>query len=191
MLRLNCATNCPHTWTFSTRIDQAGQRVYSEFENPPYFYIMVTFKINYFAIQQSFQAIGTERSGIYTCHVIKEDQSPDMEASVFVDVQPETDSQMSNNKDFGDNIKKSETVEPIADTFEKVEKKEAGLSKHTHFAVTDSKDDSFKEAEEENEIPSKAEIALIVSKSMGGIFRQLADIDQRLKHIENKVLDEH
>ena len=114
-----------------------------------------------------------------------------MEASVFVDVQPETDSQMSNNKDFGDNIKKSETVEPIADTFEKVEKKEVGLSKHTHFAVTDSKDDSFKEAEEENEIPSKAEIALIVSKSMGGIFRQLADIDQRLKHIENKVLDEH
>lgn len=48
----------------------------------------------------------------------------------------------------------------------------------------------FSEEEEEEEIPSKAEIALLVSNSMKIIFRQLSDIDQRLKHIENKVLNE-
>ena len=28
-------------WMFSSRSDEAKKRVYSEFENPPYFYIMV------------------------------------------------------------------------------------------------------------------------------------------------------
>ena len=49
---------------------------------------------------------------------------------------------------------------------------------------------NYSKEEAENEIPSKAEIALLVSNSMKIIFRQLSDIDQRLKHIENKVLNE-
>ena len=38
------------------------------------------------------------------------------------------------------------------------------------------------------EFPSRAEIGLIVSEHMRNIFRQLADIDQRLKFIESRVL---
>ena len=42
LLRLHCATNCPHVWTFyGDKQSGDSRRVASEFVNPPYFYIMV------------------------------------------------------------------------------------------------------------------------------------------------------
>ena len=120
-----------------------------------------------------------------------------MEAGVFVDVLPDTD--------YGDNDiatqrspKRTSIQEQSGlvqtntisiNTTEIIETQTVTTSKEKDSSGKDSIE--FTEDEIEDKIPSKAEIALLVSNSMKIIFRQLADIDQRLKHIENKVLDEH
>ena len=141
----------------------------------------------------NFQAIGRERSGLYTCHVITGDIDPVMKAGVFVEVLPDND--------YGDSsiiipksqkrissLEKSNTekMKTPSNTPVKVDKVNV---ENVHLSGEGSSNYS-EEEEAENEIPSKAEIALLVSNSMKIIFRQLSDIDQRLKHIENMVLNE-
>ena len=40
-MRLNCNTNCPHTWWFSHSDTEPRRQIFSDFFNPPYFYLMV------------------------------------------------------------------------------------------------------------------------------------------------------
>ena len=40
-VRLNCNTNCPHTWWFSDSDTASRRQIFSDFYNPPYFYLMV------------------------------------------------------------------------------------------------------------------------------------------------------
>ena len=40
-VRLYCNTNCPHTWWFSDSNTGARRQIFSDFYNPPYFYLMV------------------------------------------------------------------------------------------------------------------------------------------------------
>ena len=40
-IRLNCNTNCPHTWWFSDSDTAPRRQIFSDFYNPPYFYLMV------------------------------------------------------------------------------------------------------------------------------------------------------
>ena len=40
-IRLNCNTNCPHTWWFSDSDSAPRRQIFSDFYNPPYFYLMV------------------------------------------------------------------------------------------------------------------------------------------------------
>ena len=40
-IRLNCNTNCPHTWWFSHSDTEHRRQIFSDFVNPPYFYLMV------------------------------------------------------------------------------------------------------------------------------------------------------
>lgn len=141
-----------------------------------------------------FQAIGRERSGMYTCHVITGDQDPVMEAGVFVDVLPGYgDDDMTTQRSLK-RISSQEQSGPvktntISDTSpEIIEAEKVMTSKENDLSGKDLIEDSKDESEDE--IPSKAEIALLVSNSMKIIFRQLADIDQRLKYIEKKVLKE-
>ena len=141
-----------------------------------------------------FQAIGRERSGMYTCHVITGDQDPVMEAGVFVDVLPGNgDDDMTTQRSLK-RISSQEQSGPvktntISDTSpEIIEAEKVMTSKENDLSGKDLIEDSKDESEDE--IPSKAEIALLVSNSMKIIFRQLADIDQRLKYIEKKVLKE-
>ena len=128
---------------------------------------------------------------MYTCHVITGDQEPVMEAGVFVDVIPDTD--------YGDDDMKTHRSPKRISSQEQ----SGAVQTNTNFintpdiietetVITSTENDSieFTEGEGEDEIPSKAEIALLVSNSMKIIFRQLADIDQRLKFIEKKVLKE-
>ena len=131
---------------------------------------------------------------MYTCHVITGDNDPVMEAGVFVDVLPDND--------YGDSSIINPKSQKRISTQEKpntgTEKKETPSNtpvkvdkvnvENVHLSGEGSS--NYSEEEAENEIPSKAEIALLVSNSMKIIFRQLSDIDQRLKHIENKVLNE-
>ena len=39
-MRLNCNTNCPHTWWFSDSDTEPRRQIFSDFYNPPYFYLM-------------------------------------------------------------------------------------------------------------------------------------------------------
>ena len=128
---------------------------------------------------------------MYTCYVITGDQEPVMEAGVFVDVFPDTD--------YGnDDMKTQRSPKRISS-----QEQSGAVQTNTNFintpdiietetVITSTEKDSieFTEGEGEDEIPSKAEIALLVSNSMKIIFRQLADIDQRLQFIEKKVLKE-
>ena len=41
-IRLNCNTNCPHSWWFSHPDHQQTRQIFSDFYNPPYFYLMVS-----------------------------------------------------------------------------------------------------------------------------------------------------
>ena len=132
---------------------------------------------------------------MYTCHVITGDNDPVMKAGVFVEVLPDNDygdssiiipksqKRISSQENSNTGTKKIKTP---SNTPVKVEKVMA--SKNVDFSGKDSS--NYSEEDAEDEIPSKAEIALLVSNSMKIIFRQLSDIDQRLKHIENKVLNE-
>ena len=47
LLRLNCQTNCAHFWTYSPSVQEEDERVqvFSQFINPPYFYIMVSHQL--------------------------------------------------------------------------------------------------------------------------------------------------
>ena len=141
-----------------------------------------------------FQAIGRERSGMYTCHVITGDQDPVMEAGVFVDVLPGYGDDDMTTQRSQKRISSQEQSGPvktntISDTSpEIIEAEKVMTSKENDLSGKDLIEDSKDESEDE--IPSKAEIALLVSNSMKIIFRQLADIDQRLKYIEKKVLKE-
>ena len=115
-----------------------------------------------------------------------------MEAGVFVEVIPDNDYDESttsiqrSTKRIISSQKQSENTNS-ANTPEIVQVEKVVGSREKDFDVSDK----YLEDVIEDEIPSKAEIALLVSNSMKIIFRQLADIDQRLKHIENKVLNEN
>ena len=151
----------------------------------------MTQKVN----SNNFQAIGRERSGVYTCHVITGDNDPVMEARVFVEVLPDNDYGDSSSISHKSQKRISSQEKPNTGTEEmktpshtpvKVDKVMASENVDLSGKVSSN----YSEEEPEDEIPSKAEIALLVSNSMKIIFRQLSDIDQRLKHIENKVLNE-
>ena len=129
---------------------------------------------------------------MYTCHVITGDNDPVMKAGVYVEV--------LHDNDYGDSsiiipksqkrissLEKSNTekMKTPSNTPVKVDKVNV-----ENVNLSGEGSSNYFEEEAENEIPSKAEIALLVSNSMKIIFRQLSDIDQRLKHIENKVLNE-
>ena len=43
-IRLNCNTNCPHSWWFSPPDLQQTRQIFSDFYNPPYFYLMVSLR---------------------------------------------------------------------------------------------------------------------------------------------------
>ena len=130
---------------------------------------------------------------MYTCHVITGDQDPVMEAGVFVDVLPDTgygDDDLTTQRSLKriPSQEQSGAVKKktLSDTSpEIIEAEKVMTSKENDLSGKDLIED-----ENEDEIPSKAEIALLVSNSMKIIFRQLADIDQRLKYIEKKVLKE-
>ena len=129
---------------------------------------------------------------MYTCHVITGDNDPVMEAGVYVEVLPDNDygdssiiipkSQKRISSQEKSNTEKMKTPSNTPVKVDKVNVENVNLSGEGSS--------NYFEEEAENEIPSKAEIALLVSNSMKIIFRQLSDIDQRLKHIENKVLNE-
>ena len=145
----------------------------------------------------NFQAVGRERSGVYTCHVITEDQDHVMEAAVFVDVLPE-----NGHSEDSIIIKSSPRRMPSQEKTNTATVKTKILSNSPEIIETEKVmasgeldlsgkgSNNYSEDKEEEEIPSKAEIAFLVSNSMKIIFRQLSDIDQRLKHIEKKVLNE-
>ena len=113
-----------------------------------------------------------------------------MEAAVFVDVLPEN----GHGDDSITTSPNSPRRMPSQEKTNTVTVKTKILSNTPEMIETEELDlmgkGSNEYSEEEEEIPSKAEIALLVSNSMKIIFRQLSDIDQRLKHIENKVLNE-
>ena len=132
---------------------------------------------------------------MYTCHVITGDNDPVMKAGVFVEVLPDNDhgdsSRISQNspKKISSQEKPNtgtENIKTPSNTPVKVEKVMAS----ENVDISGKGSSNYSEEKAEDEIPSKAEIALLVSNSMKIIFRQLSDIDQRLKHIENKVLNE-
>ena len=140
-----------------------------------------------------FQAIGRERSGMYTCHVITGDQDPVMEAGVFVDVILDTgygDDDMTTQRSLKRISSQEQSgavkTKTVSDNSPEIIEAETVMTSKENDS---SREDSIEDGREE-EIPSKAEIALLVSNSMKIIFRQLADIDQRLKYIEKKVLKE-
>ena len=130
---------------------------------------------------------------MYTCHVITGDNDPVMEAGVFVEVLPDNDYgdtsiiSPKSQKRISSQEKSNTGTEKIktpSNTPVKVDKASENVD------LSGKGSSNYSEEEAEDEIPSKAEIALLVSNSMKIIFRQLSDIDQRLKHIENKVLNE-
>merc|ERR1712215_192336 len=69
LLRLSCPTNCPATWSWSHPTTLDRKDVQSDFDNPPYFYIM---------------DVSVVHTGWYWCRVLEEGEV--LETSLFVEV---------------------------------------------------------------------------------------------------------
>ena len=117
-------------------------------------------------------------SGYYSCHVVQEDAETQLKAEIFVEVKsemPEIKMQQSVKETFPAKT----SAQPIVKDPEMNQKEKGYFNSQKKF---DEKD------EQDNDIfPTKAEIALVVANHMKVIFRQLSDIDQRLKILEEKA----
>ena len=117
-------------------------------------------------------------SGYYSCHVVQEDAQTQLRAEIFVEVKSEMpEIKMQQSPEETSPAKTS--TKPIVKDPEMNQKEKVYLESQKKF---DEKD------EQDNDIfPTKAEIALVVANHMKVIFRQLSDIDQRLKMLEEKA----
>ena len=119
-----------------------------------------------------------QMSGYYSCHVVQEDAETQLKAEIFVEVKsemPEIKMQQSPEE----TSQATTSTKPIVKG-PKMNQKEKVQSQK----IYDEKDQD----EPDNDIfPTKAEIALVVANHMKVIFRQLSDIDQRLKMLEEKA----
>ena len=117
-------------------------------------------------------------SGYYSCHVVQEDAQTQLRAEIFVEVKsemPEIKMQQS----------LEETSQAKTSTKEIVKDHEMNQKGKGYFKSQKKYDEKD---EQDNDIfPTKAETALVVANHMKVIFRQLSDIDQRLKMLEEKA----
>lgn len=138
------------------------------------------------------KAVRREMSGYYQCQVIRaaEEGAGVLEAGVHVEVTVTEDGQEHQDTlrtprptmVSASNQRMSSTRAVEASVSEEDDSQSDGSEGRVEMEDQDQ-EDSYG-----GEFPSRAEIGLIVSEHMRNIFRQLADIDQRLKFIESRVL---
>eukprot|EP00092_Neocalanus_flemingeri_P065648 GFUD01079868.1.p1 GENE.GFUD01079868.1~~GFUD01079868.1.p1 ORF type:complete len:224 (-),score=70.74 GFUD01079868.1:65-736(-) len=164
LLRLGCPTNCPAIWLFADTVDGERREVVSDFENPPYFYILDT---------------SVQHSGWYWCRVHQGYHL--LEASLSVEV-------LGDKPAVNAIITSTETTLEVIDIehnlpIEHVEH----IEEDTTAPVVDIPPPVSAEEANNDGMPTKSELAEMLAKYLQTIHRQLSDINGRLEYIEEKL----
>merc|ERR1711892_317412 len=160
LLRLSCPTNCPEVWEFSSTFDGERTEALSDFDNPPYFYIM---------------GVTASNSGWYWCLV--QQGSNGAEASVFVEV-------ITNDIDEEIVTETTVVVQEITEVAINLEE----AIKHVEETTIAAAEELFTTiTSTEASLPSSSDLVKMVAKHLQPIHRQLADISGRLDYIEEKL----
>jgi len=158
LLRLSCPSVCyVSQWQYSRTLNEEREQVWSDFDNPPYFYI---------------QGVASDHTGWYWCI------THGGEASVFVDVIDD-----HAEKEKHDEINTEATTDVVGIT-EVIDNLEVSIK---HIEYTTAVAISEHPTTEEDSLPTSSDLVAMVFKHLQPIHRQLSDIMERLDYVEQKL----